>query len=236
GGLPGPPAAADQLALPAADRHHRVDRLEPGLQRLFHALPIHDARRETLDRRELRRRNRTLAVDRLSERVDDTAEHLVTDGHRDDAARAFHEVPFLDLLVLAEQHRAHAFLFEVERDSENAVRELQHLAGHRVVDAVHAGDAVADGDDAADFGDVDVDRVTPDLFADDLGYLVGFYFHDVDPVVIIDAVGADLCVGPEAGLSSRGGHAGPPLRRTTCQTLLHLLQLPCHAAVVHRVA
>ena len=32
--------------------------------------------------------DRSLAVDRLAERVDDAAEHLVADGHRDDAAGA----------------------------------------------------------------------------------------------------------------------------------------------------
>ena len=36
--LPGLPVADDQLPLPAPDRHHRVDGLEPGLHRLAHRL------------------------------------------------------------------------------------------------------------------------------------------------------------------------------------------------------
>ena len=87
------------------------------------------------------------------------------------------EIAFLDLLELAEEHRADALFLEVERDAEHAVRELEHLAGHGVLDAVHARDAVADRDDAADFGHVDVDGVAADLFADDLGYLFGFDVH-----------------------------------------------------------
>ena len=121
--------------------------------------------------------DRALAVDRLAERVDDAAEQLVADRHRDDAAGALDRVAFLDLLELAEQHRADALLFEVQRDAEHAVRELEHLAGHRVLDAVHARDAVADRDDAADFGDVDVDGVAADLVADDLGNLFSFDVH-----------------------------------------------------------
>ena len=175
--LPGLAVADDQLALAAADRHHRVDRLQAGLQRLLHRLPIDDAGREALDRRELLRGDRALAVDRLAERVDDAAEQLLADRHRDDAARPLDEIAFLDLLELAEEHRADALLFEVQRDAEHAVRELEHLAGHRVLDAVHARDAVADRDDAADFGDVDVDGVAADLLADDLGYLFGFDVH-----------------------------------------------------------
>ena len=113
----------------------------------LHRLPIDDAGRDALDRRELLRRDRALAVDRLAERVDDAAEQLVADRHRDDAAGALDGVAFLDLRELAEQHRADALLFEVQRDAEHAVRELEHLAGHRVLDAVHARDAVADRDD-----------------------------------------------------------------------------------------
>ena len=139
--------------------------------------------------------DRALAVDRLAERVDHAAEHLVADRHRDDAAGALDDVAFLDFLELAEQHGADAFLFEVQRDAEHAVRELEHLAGHRVLDAVHARDAVADRDDAADFGDVDVDGVAADLLADDLGNLFGFDVHVVlralaRPVLAVAAIAA----------------------------------------------
>ena len=44
-GLAGLPVADDQLALAAADRNHRVDGFDAGLQRLFHRLPVDHARR-----------------------------------------------------------------------------------------------------------------------------------------------------------------------------------------------
>ncbi len=172
GGLARLPVADDQLALAAADRHHAVNRLEPGLQRFLHRLPIDDAGSETLDRQKLFRRDRTLAVNRLAERVDDAAEHLVADGNRDDAPGALHLVPFLDLLEVAQQHRADALLLEVQRDAEHPVRELEHLAGHRALEAVHARDAVADGDDGADFRDVDGRREAADLVANEFGDFV----------------------------------------------------------------
>ena len=128
---------------------------------------------------ELLRGDRPLAVDRLAERVHHAADHLLADRHRDDAARALHDVAFGDGLVLAEEHRADAVLFEVQRDAEDAVRELEHLARHGVVDAVHARDAVAHRDDRADLGDVDVDGVAADLVADDLGDFFGFDVHSV---------------------------------------------------------
>ena len=90
---------------------------------------------------------------------------------------ALDDVAFLDLRVLAEQHGADAVLFEVQRDAEHAVRELEHLAGHGALDAVHARDAVAERHDAADFGDVDFDGVAADLLADDLGDFFSFDIH-----------------------------------------------------------
>ena len=44
---------------------------------------------------------------------------------------------------VGEEHRADAFFFEVQRDAKHAVRKLQHLAGHRLFDAVYARDTVA---------------------------------------------------------------------------------------------
>src|SRR5262249_7446048 len=141
-GLAGLAVADDQLALPAANGHHRVDRLQAGLQRLLHRLPIHHAGGQTFNGRELPGGNRPPALDRLTERVDHPAEHFVTDRHRDDASRALDQVAFLDLREVAEEHGPDTFLFEVQGDSENTVRELEHLAGHRVLDTVYARDAV----------------------------------------------------------------------------------------------
>src|SRR5581483_3194230 len=42
--------ADDQLALPATDVRHRVDRLDAGLERLLHRLALDDARRLELER------------------------------------------------------------------------------------------------------------------------------------------------------------------------------------------
>ena len=143
-GLPRLTVADDQLPLTPADRHHRVDRLQAGLQRLLDRLPIHHAGRQPLDRRERLGRDRSFAVDWLTERVHDAAEQLVAHRYRDDAARALDQVPFLDLLELAQEHRADAFFLEVQRDAEHAVRKLEHLAGHRILHTVHPRDAVAD--------------------------------------------------------------------------------------------
>ena len=142
------------------------------------------------------RGDRTLAVDGLPQRVDDAAEQLFADGHRDDAAGALDDVAFLDLRVLAQQHGADAVFFEVQRDAEHAVRKLEHLAGHGALDAVHAGDAVAERHDAADLGDVDLDGVAADLVADDLG---NFFSFDVHNFIVVGPHPHDLCLAASGG-------------------------------------
>ncbi len=157
--------------------HHRVDRFEARLKRLAHRLAIDNAGCDAFDRHEGLRRNRTLAVDRLPQRIDDAPEQLVADGHRDDAAGPLHHVAFLDFRVLAQEHGADAVLLEIQCDAEDAVRKLEHLAGHGALDAVHARDPVAERHDAAHFGDVHLDGVAADLLADDLGNFFSFDIH-----------------------------------------------------------
>ena len=73
-GLAGLAVADDQLALAAADRDQRVDRLDAGLDRRVDRLADDDARGDALDRAGRRRRDRALVVERPAERVDDATE------------------------------------------------------------------------------------------------------------------------------------------------------------------
>ena len=68
-----------------------------------------------------------LVVERAPERVDHAADHGLADGHLEHAAGALDQVALLDEGVLAEQHGADVVLFEVERQADDVVRELEHL-------------------------------------------------------------------------------------------------------------
>src|SRR6201991_3204190 len=152
--LAGLAIADDQLALAAADRDQRVDRLEAGRHRLMHRLARNDARRLDVDALALGRLDRALAVDRIAQRVDDAAKQAHADRRIDDGAGALDDVAFLDVAVGAEDDDADIVGFEVERHAADAAGELDHLAGLDIVEAVDAGDAVADREDLADLGDV----------------------------------------------------------------------------------
>src|SRR5665213_396166 len=148
-GLAGLAVADDQLALAAADRHHRVDRLQPGLHRLRHWLPRDHARRDLFDDVGHLGVDRTLAIDRLAERIDDAADEFRAHRHFENAPRALDGVAFGDLLVFAQHDGADRIALEVERQPVRVAREFEHLALHRVRQSVHAADAIGDRYDGA---------------------------------------------------------------------------------------
>ena len=121
--------------------------------------------------------DRPLVVDRIAERVDHAAEQALADGHVDDGAGALDGLAFLDLAVIAEDHDADIVDFEVERHAADAVLELDHLAGLHVVEAVGAGDAVADGEHLADFRDLGLLAEILDLLLEDRGDFCGADVH-----------------------------------------------------------
>ena len=172
-GLAGAAVADDQLALAAADRDHRVDRLESRLQRLLDRPAVDHPGRVALDRAELPGVDRALAVHRLPEGVHDAPHERLADRHLRDAVRALDDVALLDRPVLAEEHGAHLVPLEVEHHPHDVAGELEELARHRLLEPVDARDAVADLDDAADLLDVDRRLEARKLALDDLADLPG---------------------------------------------------------------
>ena len=87
GGLAGLAVADDQFALAAADRNHRVDGLDAGLQRLAHRLPVDHARRDALDGHALLGGDRALAVERNAQRIHHAADQRFAHGRGHDRRR-----------------------------------------------------------------------------------------------------------------------------------------------------
>ena len=140
----------------AADRGHGVDRLDARLQRLAHRLPFGHARRHEFDRAALAGDDRTLAIQRVAERIDDAADHGVTHRYAQQATGAFDFVPFVDREEVAQDDHTDRVLFEVEGQAVDAAGKLDHLAGHHARQSIDARNAVADLQHAPDLADVDL--------------------------------------------------------------------------------
>ena len=171
-GLAGGAVADHELALATTDRNHRVDRLDPGLERLLHGLAVDDAGRLELERARFGRVDRPGAVERLAERVHDPPYESVPDGHVDDLSGPLHGLAFADVLPLAEERHADVSLLEVEGDAGDAVLELEHLHGHAAFEPVHAGEPVSDLENGAHLRELGVDVVLLDPLLQDRGDLL----------------------------------------------------------------
>src|SRR6267142_6912392 len=168
-GLAGLAVADDQLALAAADRDQRIDRLEAGRHRFVHRFARNDAGRLDVDAHTLVGLDRALAVDGIAERVDHAAEQPLADGRVDDGAGALDGLAFLDLAVGAEDHDTDVVGLQIQRHAAGAVLELDHFAGLNVVETVDAGDAVTDGQHLSDFGNLGLLAEILDLVLEDRG-------------------------------------------------------------------
>ena len=117
------------------------------------------------------------AVQRLAQRIDHPAEQLLADRHRQQLARRLNVRTFLDLRVIAVDDRPDGVFFEVEHLAQHAILELKHLAGHRLAQAVDAGDAVAHLDDTPDRGDVELALVVADFLFQNACDFADIKFH-----------------------------------------------------------
>ena len=131
----------------------------------------------TSTRRRSAGHDRALAVDRVAQRVDDAAEQALADRGVDDGAGPLDGVAFLDAAVVAEDHDADVVGFEVQRHALDAARELDELTGLAVVEAIDAGDTVADAEHLADFGNFGFLAEILDLVLEDRRDFRGFDVH-----------------------------------------------------------
>jgi hypothetical protein len=138
-------------SLATANRGHGVNRLDPGLQRLFHRLTLSHASSLPLDRTRVPGDDRTQTVKRNPQRIHHAAQQSLTNRHRQQFASGTNLVALSDLQVVPENHDADAVLFQIECETTSTVRELNHLARHRSRQTGAAGDTVAHLNHAANF-------------------------------------------------------------------------------------
>ena len=163
-GLAGLTIADDQLTLATTDRYHRVDCLISSLYRLIYRLTIDHARRHALNRRLTRCIDRTLAVNRITQRINYTTQQAFTHGHFQNAASGLHCIAFRDVLVFTQHHRTHGILFEVQGQTEAATRKFKHFTVLHISQTVNTHDTVRYGHDCTDIAVFGCSRK--------LGYLV----------------------------------------------------------------
>jgi len=84
-------------------------------------------------------------------RIDDAAKQTFTSRDFDDRACALDHVAFADRAVITENNDADIVGFQIEGHALNATLKFHHFAGAYIVEAVNAGDAIADRQHLANF-------------------------------------------------------------------------------------
>ena len=132
----------DQFALAAADRNHRVDGLQTGLNRLAHGLTFDHARSDLFNSVEFLGVDRTLAVDGLAQSVDHSADQSRADRHGKNAAGRLDRIAFRNLFVITENNCADGITFKVQREAVGVIGEFKHFTLHHVVKTVNTANAI----------------------------------------------------------------------------------------------
>ncbi len=81
-----------------------IDGLESSLHRLVHGFSGDNAWGLQLDSGTLVSADGALTIDGVTEGVDDSAKHALTDGHVNDRAGSLHDITFLDLSAHVTKH------------------------------------------------------------------------------------------------------------------------------------
>ena len=124
--------ADNQLTLSASYGEHGVDGENTRLQRLGNALSDTNACRFRFNREKVGCVDRTLAVNRRAERVNDASYHFFSDGNAGSFACAHHLGAFVKTAVAAEQHHAHIIFGNILNNTLYAGIKLYQLSEHHL--------------------------------------------------------------------------------------------------------
>ena len=163
-GFPSLTIPYDQFPLSPAYGYHGVNSQYAGLQGDGDGLPRHNPGGLMLDGPGFRGGDRPLAVDGVSQGVDDPPQHLFPCGHVRPPAGTPDQIPFLQALFRAQQRAAHTACFQVHGKGFHTVFKFQKFAVHDVLKAINGGDAVADLNDGAGFAHLGLLLIPGDLF------------------------------------------------------------------------
>ena len=131
GGLAGLTVTDDKLTLATTDGHHGVDRLDTRHHGLVDGATGENAGSLEGRTATLSGLNGTLAIDGVTEGVDDTAKEVGADRNVDDLASTPDGIALLDETIVTEDGDTDVVGFQVQAHAADAGRKLHHLFGCR---------------------------------------------------------------------------------------------------------
>ena len=111
--------------------------------------------------------DRALAIDGVAQAIDNAAEHTLADRDVNNCASAFDGVALLDDTIVTEDDNTDVVVLQVQSHTAQAAVELHHLTRLHLLQPVHTGNAITDGQDFADLLQLDLATEIHDFGLDD---------------------------------------------------------------------
>lgn len=149
--LPSLSVTNDQLTLTTANGHQGIDGLDTSLHGLAHRNTWDDAGGLDADTETILGVDGTLAINGITQSIDNTAEQLITDWYVDNGTGTLDNIALLDELVVTEDHNTNVVGLQVEGHALQAGGEFHHLIGLDVVQAIDTSDTITNAQHTASF-------------------------------------------------------------------------------------
>ena len=167
GGLACLAVANDQFTLATTHRDQAVDCLQAGLHRLMNRFARHDAGGLDLDAAALDLFQRSLAVNRVTQRINNATKQSHANGCIHNSGCPTNDIAFLDGAVITENHDTDIVGFEVQGHTLHATLKFYHLTGLHFVKTVDTRDTVTNRQHPSYLCNLGVAAKICDLFLED---------------------------------------------------------------------
>src|SRR6056297_124781 len=172
----------DQLALTAANRHHRIDGLQSSLHGLVHRFSGDDPGCFNLNLAVAIGIDIAFAINGNTDPVDNPTNQSFTNRHLNNPLGSFNQVALFDVLGITQDSGTNIVFFQVKNHAHGATGKLKELSGHGLIETMDTGNTIANGDNGAGLADLNLTTKSFNLFLDDRTDFFCSNFHNRVPL------------------------------------------------------
>lgn len=134
----------DQLSLSSSDWDQTIDGLKSGLHWLVDGLSWDDTWGSDFDELSLGGLDGSLSVDGVSEWVQNSSDHLVSDGDVNDGSGSSDDITFSDFSIVTQDDDTDVIGFQVKGHTSNSGGELNQFSGLDLGQSENSGNTISD--------------------------------------------------------------------------------------------
>merc|ERR1719312_2434787 len=157
--------------LASTNGNQAVNSLDTSLHGLLDRLSGDDSRGLETNSVSLLAGNRSLAINGVTQSVDNTSKDLHTNWDVHNSSGSLDDVSFLDQLVITKDDNTNVVRLQVESHALQSGAELHHLFGLDVLETIDTSNTVSNGQDTSSFLEIDGGSSSKNSFLKDGGDL-----------------------------------------------------------------